>query len=91
MSGQVSLRDLPSCRGDVPLDEGSGAPAASSVVPLSATRSHAQGGSHTVLVAEGRPQLIFAFHDNQTIPPGLVQKILVRDVGLSESEALDLL
>jgi hypothetical protein len=33
------------------------------------------------------PPLTFAFHDNATIPAGLVRKILVRDVGLAEDEA----
>lgn len=50
-----------------------------------------QRGSHRILEAPGRPRLIFAFHDGQTIGPGLVRKILVRDVGLSEEEALALL
>jgi hypothetical protein len=35
--------------------------------------------------------LVFAFHDRETIAPGLVRKILVRDVGLGEREALRLL
>lgn len=48
-------------------------------------------GSHCRLEAEGRPVLTFAFHDSDTIPPGLVKKILVRDVGLSEDEARGLL
>jgi predicted RNase H-like HicB family nuclease len=30
----------------------------------------------------------FAFHDGATIPPGLVRKVLCRDVGLGEPEAL---
>lgn len=50
-----------------------------------------QKGSHRVMEAEGRQRLIFAFHDNQTLPPGLVRKILLDDVGLSEQEALELL
>jgi predicted RNA binding protein YcfA (HicA-like mRNA interferase family) len=50
-----------------------------------------QSGSHRRLVAEHYPPLTFAFHDNQTIAPGLVRKILVRDVGLAEDEALRLL
>lgn len=48
-------------------------------------------GSHRRLEAPGWPPLTFAFHDQQTIPPGLVRKILVRDVGLSEEDALGLL
>jgi predicted RNA binding protein YcfA (HicA-like mRNA interferase family) len=48
-------------------------------------------GSHCRLEAPGRPSLTFAFHDNQTIPPGLVRKILVDQVRLSEDEALGVL
>lgn len=50
-----------------------------------------QTGSHRRLEAPGRPSLTFAFHDNATIPSGLVRKILVRDVGLAEGEARKLL
>lgn len=50
-----------------------------------------QEGSHRTLVAQGRPQLTFAFHDGVEIPPHLVRKILVKDVGLSEVEAAKLL
>ena len=50
-----------------------------------------QRGSHRILVAPGRPRILFAFHDRQTIPPAIVRKILVSDVGLEEEEALDLL
>lgn len=46
-----------------------------------------QSGSHRTLEAEGRPKLTFAFHDRQTLAPGLVRKVLLRDVGLSEDEA----
>jgi hypothetical protein len=41
--------------------------------------------------ASGRPTLHLAFHDGQSIPPGLVRKILVKDVGLSGDEAMALL
>lgn len=50
-----------------------------------------QHGSHRRLTAHGRPPLTFAFHDGATIAPGLVRKILVKDVGLDVDEALDLL
>jgi len=50
-----------------------------------------QSGSHRRLKAPGRPSLTFAFHDRATVGPGLVRKILVRDVGLGEDEALKLL
>lgn len=39
----------------------------------------------------GYPSLTFSFHDSATIPPGLVRKILIKDVGLTEEEALKLL
>lgn len=49
-----------------------------------------RSGSHRTMKAPGRPPLLLAFHDNQTIAPGLLRKILVKDVGLSieEVEAL---
>ncbi len=50
-----------------------------------------QAGSHRRMEAPGRPALTFAFHDNATVPSGLVRKILVRDVGLAEDEARKLL
>ena len=50
-----------------------------------------QRGSHRRLVAPNRRPFTFAFHDRETIAPGLVRKILVRDVGLEEDDALDLL
>lgn len=50
-----------------------------------------QKGSHRQLEAQGRPTLAFAFHDKVTLAPGLVRKILVKDVGLSVEEAVALL
>ena len=50
-----------------------------------------QTGSHRKMEADGRGSLTFAFHDRDTVPPGLVRKILVKDVGLTEDEALGLL
>jgi predicted RNA binding protein YcfA (HicA-like mRNA interferase family) len=50
-----------------------------------------QAGSHRRLEAPDRPALTFAFHDNATIPSGLVRKILVKDIGLAENEARKLL
>ncbi|MBJ7480329.1 type II toxin-antitoxin system HicA family toxin [Rhodococcus sp. (in: high G+C Gram-positive bacteria)] len=44
-------------------------------------------GSHTKLRSEGRPDLLWAFHNGVTIPPGLVRNILVVQVGLSIEEA----
>jgi len=51
-----------------------------------------QKGSHRRLRSRnGRPDIGFSFHDRTTIPPGLVKKVLVGDVGLSEDEARKLL
>jgi predicted RNA binding protein YcfA (HicA-like mRNA interferase family) len=51
-----------------------------------------QNGSHKWLKSQnGYNDLEFAFHDGQTIPPGLVRKVLVKDVGLREDEAIGLL
>ena len=50
-----------------------------------------QRGSHRRFVAVGRPSLTFSYHDSVTIPPGVVRKILVKDVGLTEAQALELL
>lgn len=50
-----------------------------------------QKGSHRRLEADGRPPLMFAFHDGATIPSGLVRKILIDQVGLDADEARQLL
>jgi predicted RNA binding protein YcfA (HicA-like mRNA interferase family) len=51
-----------------------------------------QKGSHRVLDSRnGYPRLGFSFHDRATVPPGVVRKILVRDVGLGETEALKMI
>ncbi|WP_407676387.1 type II toxin-antitoxin system HicA family toxin [Plantactinospora alkalitolerans] len=46
-----------------------------------------QEGSHRRMISEGRPDIIFAFHDSVSIPPHRVKGILVKDVGLSLAEA----
>ena len=52
---------------------------------------HRQKGSHRKLESRnGYPPLGFSFHDRVTIPPGLVRKILVQDVGLTDEEASEL-
>lgn len=50
-----------------------------------------QKGSHRHLQATDRPPLLFSYHDRATVPPGVVRKILVKDVGLTVDEALDVL
>jgi hypothetical protein len=41
--------------------------------------------------AEGLPPLTFAYHDNVTLSPAAVRKILTTDVGLADDEARKLL
>lgn len=51
-----------------------------------------QRGSHRTLESRnGYPKLGFSFHDGVTVPGGAVKKILVKDVGLNQAEARDLL
>lgn len=55
-------------------------------------RVERQRGSHrTLRSAAGFPDVRFSFHEGVTVPPGAVKKILIKDVGLSEQEALALL
>lgn len=50
-----------------------------------------QKGSHRRLASDGFPSFTFAFHDGDTVGPGVVKKILERDVGLTPSQAADIL
>lgn len=51
-----------------------------------------QRGSHRRLESSaGYPPLSFSYHEGATVPPGAVKKILTKDVGLSEEDALALL
>jgi predicted RNA binding protein YcfA (HicA-like mRNA interferase family) len=50
-----------------------------------------QRGSHKYLTSPGYPPLLFSFHDGATVAPGLVRKILVKDVGLDVDTALEIL
>ncbi len=59
--------------------------------PLTYTVARASGSHLTLKSAAGYPDLHLAFHERQEIPPGLVRKILCRDVGLSKEDALRLL
>ena len=52
-------------------------------------REERRSGSHRRLRADGLPDLTFAFHDRATLAPGVVRSILVRQVGLSVDEALE--
>lgn len=48
-------------------------------------------GSHEILRCEGRPPITWAHHNATTIPPKLVRSILIREVGLSQQEAKEVL
>ncbi len=48
-------------------------------------------GSHRTLISNGRPKILFAFHGAEELSGFKVKKILVNGVGLSESEALEIL
>jgi predicted RNA binding protein YcfA (HicA-like mRNA interferase family) len=48
-------------------------------------------GSHRTLKAPGRPTIVFGFHDRDEVWPVRVRDVLVKQVGLEEAEALDLL
>ena len=50
-----------------------------------------QSGSHRTLEADDLPKLLFSYHDGADVPPGVIRKYLVRVIGLSEAEALELL
>jgi len=53
---------------------------------------HTQKGSHKKLRSDdGYQPLTFAFHDGVEIAPGLVRKILVKDVGLTVEAAAQVL
>ncbi len=51
-----------------------------------------QTGSHRKLEsATGYPPIDFCFHDQDTVPPGLVRQVLVKRVGLDEAAAIRLI
>ncbi|MFI6977872.1 type II toxin-antitoxin system HicA family toxin [Embleya sp. NPDC050154] len=47
-----------------------------------------QNGSHRRFKAEGIFPLTFAFRDGESLAPGVVRDILVKQVGLSKDDAL---
>lgn len=61
--------------------------------PLAYREQARRGGSHVWLVSErGYPDVRWSFHPSVThLPPGLVRKILCKDIGLTAAEALDIL
>jgi len=50
-----------------------------------------QSGSHRTLRAPGRPRVLFAFHDRQTVRSHTVRDILCRQVGFEAEHARELL
>jgi predicted RNA binding protein YcfA (HicA-like mRNA interferase family) len=50
-----------------------------------------QQGSHRMLVAEGRPRILFAYHDGVTIGRSMVRDILVKQAGLTLDEAREVI
>ena len=45
-----------------------------------------QSGSHRRLECPGRAPITFAFHDGQSVAPGLVRQVLKKQVGLTDEE-----
>jgi predicted RNA binding protein YcfA (HicA-like mRNA interferase family) len=48
-------------------------------------------GSHRTMQASGRPPLTFAFHEGDTVGGHLVRNVLVKQVGLTEDEAREVI
>lgn len=55
--------------------------------PLSYEITRQKGSHRTLESPKGYRKLIFAYHEGATVPSGAVRKILVKDVGLDETEA----
>lgn len=51
----------------------------------------AQSGSHRKLESDEYPNINFAWHDNQEIPPGQIRRLLCGRVGLTEKEAISVI
>jgi predicted RNA binding protein YcfA (HicA-like mRNA interferase family) len=77
-------------RGRLPVDEGATL-ARDPDARAAQLRIVRQSGSHRTLRAPGRPTVVFAFHDRQTIRPRTVRDILCRQVGLEAEQARRLL
>lgn len=59
--------------------------------PLSYSIDEKKAGSHVWLVSPKFPRLRWGFHMNRDLPGGLVREILMKQVGLSEEDALQLI
>lgn len=49
-----------------------------------------QNGSHRIIRYRNQPQFVFSAHDGHSVRPSMVRKVLTKDMGLSEKDALDL-
>lgn len=58
--------------------------------PLS-YRIDSTNGSHRHLKSPDYPDLDFCWHDKDTIPSGLVRRVLTKRIGLTDEEARNLL
>jgi predicted RNA binding protein YcfA (HicA-like mRNA interferase family) len=59
--------------------------------PLRYEIVRSRGSHRRMRSVRGYPPIVFSFHDRATISPGMVRKVLVREVGLADDEALRLL
>ena len=48
-------------------------------------------GSHRRMVHKHKPPFTLSCHNGQTIAPGLVKKIMRKDIGLTDQEILEIL
>lgn len=48
-------------------------------------------GSHRTLESKGRPRVRFAYHDNRELSGIEVRNVLTNQVGLKDSEALEII
>ncbi len=58
--------------------------------PLNYRLGFIKGGSHRMLVAKGRKNITFSWHDNAEISGHIVKKLLIERALLSEEEAYKL-
>lgn len=59
--------------------------------PLAYVQVRCVGSHRTLRSKYGYPDLMFSFHEDTELAPGLVKKILTKDVGLGEEDARKLL
>jgi hypothetical protein len=54
-------------------------------------RIDSTNGSHRTLDSKGRPRVRFAYHDNRELSGIEVREVLTNQVGLSDSQALEVI